>query len=109
MTATAKSGPPREQRPRPVPPPSELPPWRRWFDRTARLGTARNVTGVACAASSQPVHGTAWRLGGVDLPAQNLLRIALPIPGVQGLVSSDMLFRFGSITLDYTAGHLLLG
>jgi hypothetical protein len=83
-------------------------------DLAARLalpaaGPARKVAGVSCAASAQPVHVAAWRLGGVDLPAQNLLRIALPIAGMHGLVGSDVRYRFGSITLEFAAGHLLLG
>ena len=73
------------------------------------VGRPRNAAGVSCSATSQPVHVTSWRVGAVALPAQNVEGIALPIPGLDGLLGSDVLYRFGTVTIDYAASSLVLG
>jgi predicted aspartyl protease len=73
------------------------------------VGRPRNAAGVSCSATSQPVHVTSWRVGVVALPAQNVDSIALPVPGLDGLLGSDVLYRFGTVTIDYAAGSLVLG
>jgi predicted aspartyl protease len=72
-------------------------------------GRARQVSGVSCAAAAQPVHVTSWQVGTVGLAAQNLDSVALPIPGLNGLMGSDVLYRFGTITIDYAASRLVIG
>lgn len=72
------------------------------------VGRARNVAGVSCGTTTQPVHIESWQVGAVGLPAQNLDGIALAIPGLTGLLGSDVLYRFGTITIDYANGHLVL-
>jgi predicted aspartyl protease len=72
-------------------------------------GRARQVSGVSCAAAAQPVHVTSWQLDTVGLAAQNLDSIALAIPGLNGLMGSDVLYRFGTITIDYAASRLVIG
>lgn len=74
----------------------------------APMGPAQHVAGVSCATTTQPVHVDAWRVGAVALPAQNLDGIALAIPGLTGLLGSDVLYRFGTITVDYAGGRLIL-
>lgn len=71
-------------------------------------GKAQRAAGVSCATTTQPVHVATWQVGAVDLPAQNLDSIALAIPGLTGLLGSDVLYRFGTITVDYASGRLAL-
>lgn len=73
------------------------------------VGRPRNASGVSCSAMSQPVHVASWRVGAVALPTQNVDSIALPVPGLDGLLGSDVLYRFGTVTIDYAAGSLVLG
>ncbi|PZS37613.1 MAG: hypothetical protein DLM62_18235 [Pseudonocardiales bacterium] len=73
------------------------------------VGRPRNAAGVSCSAPSQAVHVASWRIGAVTLPAQDVDSIALPIPGLDGLVGSDVLYRFGTVTIDYAASTLILG
>jgi predicted aspartyl protease len=72
------------------------------------VGRSQRATGVSCGTDTQPVHVRSWQVGPVDLPAQNLDGIALAIPGLTGLLGSDVLYRFGTITVDYAASHLVL-
>jgi len=73
------------------------------------VGRSRDAAGVSCSATSQPVHVTSWRVGAVALPAQTVDSIALPVPGLDGLLGSDVLYQFGTVTIDYAAGSLVLG
>lgn len=72
------------------------------------VGRARKVAGVSCGTTTQPFHIESWQVGAVGLPAQNLDGIALAIPGLTGLLGSDVLYRFGTITVDYANGRLVL-
>lgn len=72
------------------------------------IGPAQHVAGVSCGTATQPVHVDSWRVGTVPLPAQNLDGIVLAIPGLTGLLGSDVLYRFGTITADYAGGRLIL-
>ncbi|MDT7715979.1 MAG: hypothetical protein QOH09_1971 [Pseudonocardiales bacterium] len=73
------------------------------------VGRPRKAAGVSCSATSQPVHVASWRVGAVTLPAQDVDSIALPIPSLDGLLGSDVLYRFGIVTIDYAASSLVLG
>jgi hypothetical protein len=72
------------------------------------VGAAQHVAGVSCGTTTQPVHVDSWQVGATPLPAQNLDGIALAIPGLIGLLGSDVLCRFGTITVDYAGGRLIL-
>jgi predicted aspartyl protease len=73
------------------------------------VGPPRNAAGVSCSAASQPVHVASWRVGDVTLLAQDVDSIALPIPALDGLLGSDVLYPFGTVTIDYAASTLVLG
>jgi predicted aspartyl protease len=73
------------------------------------VGRPHNAAGVSCSAASQPVHVASWQVGAVTLPAQDVDSIALPIPDLDGLLGSDVLYRFGTVTIDYAASTLVLG
>jgi hypothetical protein len=71
-------------------------------------GHPRRATGVSCAITTQPIKVRSWQVGTVGLRAQSLDGIALAIPNLNGLLGSDALYRFGTITVDYANGHLVL-
>lgn len=71
-------------------------------------GKAQRAAGVSCATTTQPVRVATWQVGAVDLPAQDLDSIELAIPGLTGLLGSDVLYRFGTITVDYAGARLVL-
>lgn len=71
-------------------------------------GHAQQVSGVSCAATAQPVHVDSWQAGTIALPEQNLDSITLPIPELAGLIGSDVLYHYGTITIDYSASRLIL-
>lgn len=53
-----------------------------------------------------------WSAGDVQLPSTTVTVIDMPQPedgtGIQGLLGSDVLSQFGSITIDYDAAELIL-
>ena len=72
------------------------------------VGHARRAATVSCAATTQPVHVATWQVGAVDLPTQDLDSITLAIPSLTGLLGSNVLYRFGTITVDYASSRLVL-
>jgi len=72
------------------------------------VGHTQHAATVSCATTTQPVHVATWKVGAVDLPAQNLDSITLAVPNLTGLLGSDVLYRFGTITVDYASAHLVL-
>jgi predicted aspartyl protease len=73
-------------------------------------GKAVPITGVAGGSSAPTVRITDWRLGGSALPASNV--VTLPgggVGGTAGLLGSDILSRFGKITIDYDGQVATLG
>jgi hypothetical protein len=76
-------------------------------------GQARPVTGVIGGAHADVVELVDWSMGGAPLPARDLLTLELPrINGEfqwHGLLGSDVLSLYGSITLDYERSILILG
>jgi hypothetical protein len=69
------------------------------------------VTGVAGAATATPVQVDHWQVGGVDLGARTVLALDLAHNGglsLQGLLGSDVLNEFGTVTVDYDAATLTL-
>ena len=81
--------------------------------RLAHRGAASQFAGVGCTGSSQAVAVTSWSAAGAPLAAQNLTAATLPDFGTKGqpvgLLGSDVLSRFGSIRLDFTAQTLTFG
>jgi predicted aspartyl protease len=72
--------------------------------RTVRVG------GVFGLGTGHPVPLRAWQLGGVPLPALKILAADLGARGrLVGLLGSDVLSRFGRVSIDYARRTLTLG
>ncbi len=75
-------------------------------------GSAVEVTGVAATAEAGQVRVGGWRVGDVQLPGDTVVSLALSEPNhrlkMRGLLGSDVLSRFGAITVDYDRQRLLL-
>lgn len=81
-----------------------------------RTGRTATVSGVVSSAKIPLVHVASWSVHGVPLPATDLgaLSFAAGSSGtttqrghsVAGLLGSDQLSRFGSITVDYVHQQL---
>jgi predicted aspartyl protease len=76
------------------------------------------VGGVHCPATASVVSVRHWEVGTVSLPSRRLISISFPTPpghrgithrGLAGLVGSDVLSHFGTVTIDYAHHRLLLG
>jgi hypothetical protein len=75
------------------------------------LGSAGRVRGVAGTATGQRVRISRWRAGSVGLPGVTIASLHLTRPdgkGLDGLLGSDVLSRYGKIALDYDHDVLLL-
>jgi predicted aspartyl protease len=68
-------------------------------------GPAVEMTGVVAASEAMPVVVSQWRVGDIRLPAHHLAALNLSEldrkTGIHGLLGSDILSRFGVITVDY--------
>jgi predicted aspartyl protease len=70
-------------------------------------GTAAHLSGVTGHGTVPLVQVRHWKLGSTQLQARKLL--AVPLQGhLKGLFGSDVLSTFGSITIDFGKGQLLL-
>ena len=98
---------------------------RRWFSALAVAFGFLGATGAAqfptAGMPDQPVvvrtaaatvKVTSWRVGTIKLPPATIVSVNLPFGnahrGVQGLLGSDMLSRFDTVTIDYDHGILKL-
>jgi hypothetical protein len=89
------------------------------------VGLSGHITGVAGATQASLYGVEQWRLGDIELPATFVVAIDLPEAanpglldrvvggetlehGLQGLLGSDILSRFGAITIDYDRKELIL-
>jgi len=75
------------------------------------LGSAGRVRGVAGTATGEKVRISRWRAGSVGLPGVTIASLHLTRPdgkGLDGLLGSDVLSRYGKIALDYDHDVLLL-
>ncbi len=76
------------------------------------VGRAGQVTGVTGAQQADLVRVSEWRVGDVSLPQTDVISLGLPEPsrgvGLAGLLGSDILSRFGAITVDYQREVLVL-
>lgn len=77
-----------------------------------RSGRTRQVTGVIGEQSVPLARVESWRLGDVELGPVEAALVDLPSPqegrGLQGLIGSDVLSRFGCVVVDYSGQQLEL-
>lgn len=76
--------------------------------RIKTIGKPLSVTGITCRGAAARIRMSDWRVGGVELPRTEIRAIDMPADGVDGLLGSDVLSTFGSITVDYDGERLLL-
>lgn len=72
-------------------------------------GEQRRITGVVGAETEPVVRVDDWSMGQVQLQPLDVVAINLPSPdgtGLQGLLGSDVLSRFGQVVIDYDAQQL---
>jgi predicted aspartyl protease len=73
-------------------------------------GKSVPISGVAGSGVAQTVRVTNWSVGDSKLPASNLVTLSGGgIGGTAGLLGSDVLSRFGKITIDYANQVASLG
>jgi predicted aspartyl protease len=76
-----------------------------------QLGKPIKVTGVGCSESASKVRLGGWSIGGQLLP--KIVATSSVIAGANGkafgLLGSDVLSHFGTISIDYAHGVLTLG
>lgn len=81
--------------------------------RLKTIGEPVTVTGITCRGTAGRLRMAKWRAGRIALPAGEIQTIDMPEPGggieIDGLLGSDVLSRFGAITVDYRAARLVLG
>jgi hypothetical protein len=75
-------------------------------------GPPVEVTGVAATAEAGQVRAGGWRVGVVPLPGDTMVTLDLSEPNrrlkLRGLLGSDVLSRFGAVTVDYAHQRLVL-
>jgi predicted aspartyl protease len=75
------------------------------------VGQAHKFCGVTGCALARRVRVSNWSVGGVPLPT--VVVSSSPIAGLNahpfGLLGSDVLSRFGAVTIDYAGKQLILG
>lgn len=79
--------------------------------RLQTTGSEQAVTGVSGTSEAVRVRVTSWRVDAVALPDATILSLRLPpggSPALSGLLGSDMLSRFRTVTIDYQAGTVSL-
>lgn len=73
-------------------------------------GGGGQVSGVGGTQDITPVHVDSWSAGKISLPTADIGRTSLPTfkqnSDVRGLLGSDILSRFGRITINYDTGEL---
>jgi predicted aspartyl protease len=75
------------------------------------VGRPIKVTGVGCSEGARKVRLKNWSIGGQTLP--NIVATSSVLAGANGhafgLLGSDVLSRFGIMSIDYAHGQLTLG
>lgn len=70
-------------------------------------GQGQSVAGVGGTEVAVPISVSHWAVGKVTLPSAIITRGKLPASskdnGLQGLLGSDVLSKFGQITIDYSS------
>jgi predicted aspartyl protease len=76
------------------------------------IGEPVEITGITCRGEAGRARVRGWRVGGVRLPQAVIQTVDMPEPPdgteIDGLLGSDILSRFGTITVDYDAELLVL-
>jgi len=77
------------------------------------VGKPEEVSGIIGSEKADLIGIDNWRAGNVSLPASRAISITLATQhpgqqGLQGLLGSDVLSQFGSITIDYAHSQLTL-
>lgn len=76
------------------------------------IGEPIEVTGITCRGQARKVRLRGWRVGDVPLPRAAIQTIDMPEPSdgtaIDGLLGSDILSRFGAVTVNYTDERLVL-
>jgi predicted aspartyl protease len=76
------------------------------------VGASQPVSGVGGSTIATPVKVAAWRLGQLTLPSATITKGNLPDAqhgqGLQGLLGSDVLSRFGQVTIDYANSNFIV-
>lgn len=72
------------------------------------LARNQQVSGAECTSQQSLVSLSNWRLGSVPLPSTRALTAGGLPNGLTGLVGSDVLSRFGAVTIDYAHQRLVL-
>lgn len=74
------------------------------------VGEGQPVSGVGGKETAIPIKVTTWKLGGLKLPSATITKGNLPESehgqGLQGLLGSDILSRFGKVTIDYAGSSI---
>lgn len=76
------------------------------------VGQPQQVIGITGTTDARTVRVEEWSIGEVPLPPSVLADVNLPGAGrasqLQGLLGSDVLSSFGTITIDYEGQRLIL-
>lgn len=77
------------------------------------IGEPVEITGITCRGEAGRIRVRGWRVGDVRLPRAEIQTVDMPESpdgtAIDGLLGSDILSRFDSVTVDYSAERLLLG
>ncbi|HXM55429.1 MAG TPA: aspartyl protease family protein [Candidatus Dormibacteraeota bacterium] len=79
--------------------------------RLPSTGSEQAVTGVTGTSEAMRVRISSWRVDAVPLPDTTILSLRLASgsgPSLAGLLGSDMLSRFRTVTIDYESGTVTL-
>ena len=76
-----------------------------------KVGTARNVSGIRSSGPATVYQVSSWKVGQLKLPPNKVFSTDLagsrPLH-LDGLLGSDLLSRFASVTIDYQSERLVL-
>ncbi len=79
--------------------------------RLPTTGREQTITGVSGTSEAIRVRISAWRVDTTALPDATILSLRLPGsagPTLSGLLGSDMLSQFRTVTIDYRDGTITL-
>jgi hypothetical protein len=80
--------------------------------KAPKTGVKQRIAGIASVSKLATITVARWSIGSVRLPPTTVIETNLPFGnadgGVQGLLGSDMLSQFDTITIDYDHSRLVL-
>lgn len=73
-------------------------------------GKQHKVSGIGCREDAKEVQSGSWSAGTVSLRPQPLQSVSVPGASgvISGLLGSDVLHRFGTVVIAYSAGTLVV-